>query len=497
MTPWPFPVRCVCLHGHFYQPSRENPWTGETELEPSAAPYHDWNQRVSAECYTPNARALLPDSGGRILRLVNNYAHISFNFGPTLLVWLEANEPETYQTIIATDAESLRRYSGHGAAIAQCYNHIIMPLANSRDKRTQVVWGIRDFEFRFKRRPEGMWLPETAVDLETLDIMSELGIKFTILAPHQLRLAGSLNPDPRPLALLDTRSPCLVRLPSGRTIAVFAYDAAIAAEIAFGSLLNDGAALAQRLQSAFTNDSAAQLVAVATDGETYGHHHPQGEQALADCARRIGSALTVFGEFLERFPPTREGRVIENTSWSCSHGVERWRADCGDNSGVHRGWNQQWRKPLREALDWLRDRLAGFFETRMARLVREPWPARDDYIDILLRPEPDVIREFLIRHAGTELPAADRAEVLRLLELQRFAMLMFTSDGWFFDDISGIETVQNLRCAARAIQLAQELGDEPPEPAFLDILAGARSNVPDQGSGADIFHRITQARAGN
>ena len=285
-----------------------------------------------------------------------------------------------------------------------------------------------------------------------------------------------------------------MRLPSGRTLAVFFYDAAIAGDVAFGNLLASGELLTRRLDAAFASDSGPQLVSVATDGETFGHHHPGGEVALADCILRTDSRLTVFGEFLERFPPTQEALLSENTSWSCAHGVERWRSDCGDNSGAHPGWNQLWRRPLRDALDWLRDRLAGFYETRMTQFIREPWPARDDYIDILLRPEPDSIREFLIRHAGTELHGADRAQVVKLLQLQRLAMLMFTSDAWFFDDISGIETIQNLSYAARAIELAEELGSEQLEPSFLDILSQARSNVAGQGTGADIYRRISESR---
>jgi alpha-amylase/alpha-mannosidase (GH57 family) len=498
-------VRFICIHGHFYQPPRENPWTGEIELQPSAAPFHDWNQRVSAESYLPNTRVLIPDPGGRVVRLLNNYSHISYNFGPTLLAWLEQAEPETYQAIIRSDIEARPRFSGHGPAIAQCYNHIIMPLANSRDKRTQVIWGLRDFEHRFQRKPEGMWLPETAVDIETLDIMAELGIRFTILAPHQVRLAPTAYRLP-PTAV-DSHLPYSVRLPSGRGIAVFIYDAGIAGDIAFGDLLKDADRLYQRLMTAFSADDRNQLVSVATDGETYGHHHPGGDGALAWCLRRIEAdalaKLTVYGEYLEQHAPTQEAQVIQGTSWSCAHGVERWRSDCGDNSGSHPDWNQKWRAPLREALDWLRDRLSGFYETRMKQLVTDPWLCRDDYIDIILDPGPvgaasqpreERIREFIIRHARTELRGDQRAQVVKLLQLQKLAMLMFTSDAWFFDDISGLEPVQNLSYAAQAIQLAQELGSESLESGFLDILARTESNIPAQGTGADIYRRLLQSR---
>ena len=488
-------MRFLCIHGHFYQPPRENPWTGEIEPQPSAAPFHDWNQRVSAECYLPNLRVLIPDPGGRLVRLLNNYQHISFNFGPTLLAWLEQSEPETYQAIIRSDIDARTRFSGHGPAIAQSYNHIIMPLANSRDKRTQVIWGLRDFEYRYQRKPEGMWLPETAVDLETLDIMAELGVKFTILAPHQVRPPGSPTPS------LDPRQPCSVRLPSGRSIAVFVYDAGIAGDIAFGSLLKDADRLLRRLTDVFSADDRDQFVSVATDGETYGHHQPGGDHALAFCLRRIQddahARLTIYGEHLEQHPPSQEAQINEATSWSCAHGVERWRADCGDNSGSHPAWNQKWRAPLREALDWLRDKLAGFYETRMGQLVSDPWLARDEYISIILDPRPERIREFITHHVGKELPADQRARVLKLLQLQKLAMFMFTSDAWFFDDISGLEPVQNLSYAARAMQLAQELGGEDLRPGFLDILAKATSNIPAQGTGADIYGRLLQSRMPN
>jgi alpha-amylase/alpha-mannosidase (GH57 family) len=366
-----------------------------------------------------------------------------------------------------------------------------MPLANSRDKRTQVVWGLRDFEHRYQRKPEGMWLPETAVDIETLDIMAELGIKFTILAPHQVKSAGSLT-------ALDTRLPCSVRLPSGRVIAVFVYNAGIAADIAFGSLLNDADRLCQRLMTAFSADDRDQLVHVATDGETYGHHHAGGDHALAWCLRQIQTdahaKLTVYGEYLEQHPPVQEAQINEATSWSCAHGVERWRADCGDNSGSHPDWNQRWRAPLREALDWLRDRLSGFYESRIRQLVSDPWLARDEYIDIIIDPRPERIREYAARHTGTDLPAEQSAQVVKLLQLQRLAMLMYTSDAWFFDDISGLEPAQNLSYAARAIQLAQELGAESLEPGFLDILARAESNIPAQGAGVDVYRCLLQSR---
>src|SRR5919202_166538 len=359
----------ICIHGHFYQPPRENPWLEAIELQDSAAPYHDWNARITAECYAPNAAARILDGQGRIAAIVNNYARISFNIGPTLLAWLEAQAPDTYHAMLAADRESQTRFAGHGSAIAQAYNHLIMPLATRRDKATQVIWGIQDFVHRFGRQPEGMWLPETAVDLETLELLTAHGIRFTILSPYQAlrvrRIDEVAGEGVAPWidvtgGRIDPSMPYIVRQPSGRAIAIFFYDAPIARAVAFEGVLARGDALADRLLGAF---SAArphpQLVHIATDGESYGHHHPHGDMALAyalAAIERQGRArLTNYGEFLALHPPAYEVAIAENTSWSCFHGIERWRHDCGCNSGGQRGWHQAWRGPLRSALDWLRD----------------------------------------------------------------------------------------------------------------------------------------------
>ncbi|MCB2231019.1 DUF3536 domain-containing protein [bacterium] len=487
--------RHITIHGHFYQPPRENPWLEEVELQDSAHPYHDWNSRITAECYEPNTASRILDNERRIIDIVNNYSKISFNFGPTLLSWMQRHDPETYGAILEADRESRDRFSGHGSAIAQSYNHIIMPLANSRDKRTQVIWGIRDFEHRFGRKPEGMWLSETAVDLETLDLLAEYGVLFTILAPHQagkIRKIGDKEWIDVAGGKVDPKMPYRCTLPSGRTIALFFYDGPISQDIAFQGLLSSGEHLANRLVSAFVdNGNGDQLVHIATDGETYGHHHRYGDMALAFCLYHLEAAdlahITVYGEHLEEHPPEYEATIIEDSSWSCAHGVERWRNDCGCCTGGHPGWRQHWRAPLRGALDWLRDNLAQVYEENMAGLADDPWRARDDYIDVILNRSDKAIDSFLATHAGRTLSDGDARRALELLEMQRHAMLMYTSCGWFFDELSGIETVQIIQYAARAMQLAQAVSGIDLEEAFIGLLERAPGNVPAYKNGAEIY----------
>ncbi len=491
--------RYVCIHGHYYQPPRENPWLEEIEAQVSAYPYHDWNERIAAECYGPNGAARILGPAGRITQITNNYARTSFNFGPTLLSWLEEKAPHTYTTIIEGDRESRERFSGHGSAMAQVYNHMILPLASSRDRRTQIIWGLRDFEHRFGRAAEGMWLPETAVDVESLEILAEHGVRFTVLAPRQAgrvrRATGGGAWRDVSGGRIDPTRAYQQRLPSGRRIALFFYDGPISQGVAFEGLLRDGAAFAARLMSAFNDQRRhAQLAHVATDGESYGHHHRFGEMALAFAVDKIESEglakLTNYGEFLELLPPQHLVEVVPNTSWSCYHGIERWRADCGCSSGGYPAWNQAWREPLRNALDWLRDELAPLFEREGAALFNDPWKARDAYIAVVLDRTPDNVARFFAAHANRELDEAERTRALKLLELQRHAMLMYTSCGWFFDDLGGIETVQVIQYAGRCVQLARELFGADPEQRFLELLGQARSNVPSNGSGADIYLRI-------
>lgn len=491
--------RYICIHGHFYQPPRENPWLEDVELQDSAYPYHDWNARITAECYEPNTASRIRGADGRIVKIQNNYSKISFNFGPTLIDWMRKRAPAVYEAIIEGDRESRNQFGGHGSAFAQVYNHIIMPLANSRDKYAQVVWGIRDFEFRFGRRPEGMWLPETAVDLETLDIMAGQGIKFTVLAPHQAKRVRDLGGGPweKVRKGIDPSMAYLVRLPSGRTISVFYYDGPISRAIAFEDLTTNGERFAKRLAGAFVDARTwPQIVHVATDGETYGHHHPYGDMGLAYAIHYIESTglarLTNYAEYLEKHPPTREVEILENSSWSCVHGIERWRDNCGCNSGTHPGWNQAWRAPLRRALDWLRDEMAPRYEEAMRQFVHDPWDARNDYIDVVLDRSAESLERFLEKHAVRKLSEAERVRVLMLLELQRHAMLMYTSCGWFFDEISGIETVQVIQYAGRVIQLAKQLFDFDPEPRFLEMLAKAKSNIPEHRDGALVYEKFVR-----
>ncbi|SRR5579871_315252 len=489
----------ICIHNHFYQPPRENPWLEAVELQDSAYPYHDWNERITAECYAPNGASRILDSNNLIRQIVNNYASTSFNFGPTLLSWLTTSAPQVYQLILDADKQSAERFGGHGSAIAQAYNHMILPLANRRDKRTQILWGIRDFERHFGRKPEGMWLPETAVDLESLDIMAECGIKFTILAPRQAarvrRIGGRTWTDVQSEKIDPTRA-YRCRLTGRRSMALFFYDGPISRGVAFEGVLDNGEKFAERLLGAFSETRDwPELVHIATDGETYGHHHAHGEMALSYALDHIASKelaeIINYGLFLEQHPPTHDVEIIENSSWSCIHGIERWKSDCGCNSG-RAGWNQQWRAPLRNALDGLRDGVTQCFESRGHELFKDPWAARDEYIGVVLDRSPANVEAFLAKTAARALKPEETVMALRLMELQRHLMLMYTSCGWFFDEISGIESVQVIQYAARAVQLAQDIFGEGLENRLIEQLAGAKSNIPEHRDGAAIYEKFAK-----
>lgn len=490
----------ICIHGHFYQPPRENPWLEEVELQDSAYPYHDWNQRITAECYAPNTASRILDGQRRVIDIINNYSKISFNFGPTLLSWMERHAFEIHEAIVEADRLSREHFSGHGSALAQVYNHMIMPLANERDKNIQVEWGIRDFVHRFGRDPEGMWLPETAVDLKTLEILANHGMKFTLLAPNQAartRRMGEKEFADTSGGRADPTTPYVCHLPSGRSMVIFIYDGPISQDLAFGGMLKSGESFANRLVNAFNGERDwPQLVHVATDGETYGHHQRNGDMALAYCLHHIQAnqlaRLTIYAEYLENHPPRFEIEIHENSAWSCAHGVERWRSDCGCNTGMHGGWHQKWRKPLRDSLDHLRDSMAPLYEDEAGKLFIDPWKARDEYIEVLLERTPEVMAAFIDRQAGRELPAQERALALKLLEMQRHAMFMFTSCGWFFDEISGIETVQVLAYAARAIQLLMETTHVDLEDRFKRELAGAPSNIEEFENGAKVYEMFVK-----
>lgn len=490
----------VCIHGHFYQPPRENAWLEVIEQQDSAHPYHDWNERINFECYGPNRASRILDDNDNIISITNNYSRMSFNFGATLLHWMQTHSPEDYKGLIAADKESMKLFGGHSSAMAQVYNHIIMPLASRRDKETQVIWGIRDFESRFGHAPEGIWLAETAVDTETLEVLAENNIKFTVLAPRQAYQIKHIKDKEWTNVngeKIDTKKPYWCNLPSGKKIALFFYDGGISQDIAFKGLLINGKDFANRLKSAFDySNSEPQLVHVATDGESYGHHHRHGDMALAYCLNSLEEShdvkLTNYGQFLELFPPQFEVIIHDNSSWSCVHGVERWRNDCGCDSGMNGGWNQKWRASLRNTLDWLRDQLAVIFEKEFARYCNNPWAARNEYIEVVLNRNADTEKRFFEKHLKLIPEGEHLTKVIRLLEMQRHAMLMFTSCGWFFDEISGIETTQILQYADRAIQLAESessilLGKE-----FLKRLQTAPSNIKEYMDGAEIHKKFVQ-----
>ena len=486
--------RFVCVHGHFYQPPRENPWLEVVEQQDAAYPFHDWNERITAECYAPNTRARVLDDRGRITWLLNTFGWISFNVGPTLLGWMKEQSPDTYAAIVEADRQSMQRFGGHGSAMAQVHSHAILPLANQRDRRTEIRWALTDFRHHFGRDPAGMWLPETAVDLATLDLLAEHGVTFTVLSPYQaarVRRIGEETWHPAGHGHVDPRMPYRVRLPSGRSIAVFFYDGEIARGVAFEGLLSSAERFTQRLLNGFDDRAEPQLVHVATDGESYGHHHRYGEMGLAATLlrldRRQDVQLTNYAQFLELQPPTHEVEVVPASSWSCAHGVERWRADCG--CGAEAGGHQRWRAPLRDALDWLRDELAPHYEQQAGALLTDPWAARDDYHRVVLDRDGH-LDDFLAEHAHTTLDDAERVRVLQLLELQRHALLMFTSCGWFFEEISRLEPVQVLRYAARVLQLASKLGaPDDLEEQFLQRLAAAPSNDPGFGDGRGVWEQ--------
>ncbi|MFK7908201.1 MAG: DUF3536 domain-containing protein, partial [Chitinophagales bacterium] len=483
----------ICVHGHFYQPPRENAWLETIEIQESAKPFHNWNERITDECYGPNAASRVLDEEKNIINIVNNYANMSFNFGATLLSWLEEHKPEVYFRILEADHTSLQKYSGHGNALAQVYNHLIMPLASPRDKQTQVVWGIADFEHRFKRKPEGMWLAETAVDLATLEVLADYDIKFTVLAPQQAQKVRSLGVEDWTDvngSRIDTKKPYLCKLPSGRSIALYFYDGHVAKDVAFQRLLNSGKSFAYRIaETANRYDSSPQILQIATDGESYGHHHKHGDMALSYAIGYIeknGLAnLTNYAEFLEKFPPQNEVLIHENSSWSCVHGIERWRSNCGCTSNDNH--HQHWRAPLRNALDWLRDELAKVYEAEMKPFTAYPWEMRDAFIEVVLNRSEENVDKFLADWCKKPIEGKGKTKVVRLLEMQRHGLLMFTSCGWFFNDIARIEAQQILQYAARAMQLAELESGVALKQQFLDLLALAPSNEPGYKTGADVF----------
>ncbi len=505
------PIALV-IHGHFYQPPRENPWTDELEREPSAAPLHDWNARIHAECYRANAYARIHDSKGRIEAIVNNYARMSYNFGPTLARWIERHDREAHQRLRAADGDQRRRLR-HGGAMAQAYAHPIVPLLNARDRHTQLLWGLQDFRRRFGHAAEGLWLPETGCDPVTLETLIELGVTFTILAPEQI---AAVKPPGKDWLAVDRDSVDTSRTykwrhrdGSGRTINIGVFDGPLSRSIAFG----DAAGRAETFLSSVRTSAdrsritgGQRLVLCASDGELFGHHKKFADLTLAFAsyveAARQGIDVTNLGAYLEKYPPTWEVRIAagpdgEGTAWSCSHGLGRWGRDCGCSMrGPDAGWNQKWRSPLRAALDLVRDAAADFYEEEASQLLVDPWGARDAYGEVV-DASPGERDQLLAAFARPELavggPAVrDRARLL--LEMQRATLLMYASCAWFFDDVAGLEASLGLRLAAYTIDLLGQAGGDPPIEGFLERLGEAKSNEREEGTGADVFRRVTRDR---
>ena len=498
----------LTIHGHFYQPPRENPWLEAIELQDSAQPFHDWNERINKECYNPNSVSKVVDNRNRILDVVNNYEYMSFNFGPTLLSWMEQFAPLTYERILKADIESASEHSGHGNALAQVYNHIIMPLANEQDKRTQILWGIRDFEIRFGRKPEGMWLAETAVDDETLRILVENGIKFTILSPYQADKFKNKNDKEWTDVSWGNIDPARsyrykIKSAKDKFIDLFFYDGAISRSVAFDELLKDGNKFIKRLKEGVSDcRNYPQLINIATDGESYGHHTKFGDMALAYVlkirAKDEGFTITNYGEYLEKYRSDCEVEIKQASSWSCFHGVGRWKEDCGCSTGGHPGWNQKWRKPLRNALDYLRDELIPIFENEGKKYFNDDvWNVRNRYIDVILDRGEQKVRAFQQKNFKPNLTDEEKVRAMELLEIQRQNLLMYTSCGWFFSEISGIETVQIMKYAARSIQLAAKFTNKNLEENFLNILAEAKSNLTENGTGRDIYENYVKPSSVN
>jgi hypothetical protein len=497
----------VTIHGHFYQPPRESPWTGEIQRQEGAAPFHDWNERITDECYGPNGRSRVLDSQGRIAALVNNYAHLSFDFGPTLLSDMDRRFPRVYQRILDADRESVARHGGHGSGMAQVYNHAILPLASLPDKWTQVRWGLRDFQHRFGRPSEGLWLSETAIDAETLRVVAEAGVRFLVLAPHQalrMRGLGERKWEECGGAIDTGRAYRCFADPARRTwVDCFFYDGSLSVAASFEHLLRDAGSFAGRLQVAGKGRGSNGLVHLATDGEIYGHHEAFADMCLAFLfhseAQRRGIRFVNYPEYLDLFPAEHEVQLNftdtgEGTAWSCAHGVGRWIRDCGCSNGGQPGWNQRWRTPLRRGLDALRDQVQGAFLTHAGRHLRDPWAARDDYIQVLLRPDRDERAAFLARHLRAPVDGETRRMIWSLLEATHQAMLMYTSCAWFFADISGLEVQQNLGYAARACDLAQPYCAEPLEALLVTHLEQARSNSSEWGDGARVYRTLIRPR---
>lgn len=494
----------ICIHGHFYQPPRENPWTNEIEIQESASPFKNWNEKIWSECYKPNSQAEILDDHGNVVMRVNNYESMNFNFGPTLLSWLRHKHPETYSLIIKADEISLKEHNGHGNAIAMCYNHIIMPLANYNDKVTQVKWGVEDFKYHFGRTPEGIWLPETACDQKTLEVLINEKISYTILDTSQAQKVRLIGSD-KWIDVSDGRiNP---KIPyryysenSNDYIDLIFYDGNISRAVAFDDVLVSSQNLLTKIfEASDLSSDKPQLISVATDGETFGHHKKHAERTLAYFMKVLVKEnklkIVNLGQYLAENKPMYEVQIKEGegTSWSCPHGVARWKEDCG--CGHIGSWKQTWRKPLRESMNWLRDELIKIYTNYGNNLFKDIWKARNDYIKIILDNSNSAKNEFFRLNASAKLTRKQKDLGTRLLEMQKYSMLMFTSCGWFFSEISGIETVKILQYAARAIEIASEISGINYENKFIEKLSNAPSNMSEFKNGKRVWEKLVKPSA--
>jgi len=494
----------VVIHGHFYQPPRENPWTMEIEKQPSAYPYHDWNERINEECFSANIDSRLLDGYGHIRNIIDNYEHINFDIGPTLFSWLEKHKPEVYKQIIEADKKSLQLNNGHGNAIAMAYNHPILTLCNDEDIDTQIRWGLAEFKHRFGRDSESIWLPETAVNMRVVEKLVEHKIKYIILSPTQADKVRYSNSDLWTDVSdnsIDISKPYYINTSKGQ-LAVFFYDGGISTAISFEHLLMSAENFKNRLLSLIDNTKSNQLISVATDGEVYGHHEPFGDMCLAalisNNQQNKDFIITNYGNYLELFPPKDEVMIKSGsnglgTAWSCAHGVGRWLENCGCKVGGDPSWNQEWRRPFREALDYLRDSIRPIFENELSKYVKDVWEARNDYIYYILERNNETLNTFLKKHSKKDLTDEEITILIRFMESQRFAMYMYTSCAWFFTEISGIETVQNMKYAKKSIEHIDEFLNKDIEQNFKKLLKVAKSNIYEFQNGEWIYENFALA----
>jgi hypothetical protein len=485
----------ACFHLHCYQPPRQDPWLELIEPEPDAFPYHDCNQRVTAECYRPNTAAAVLAQDRRLHASCDNFAISSFDVVGTLHGWLAANAPDVDAAVLSGGTAS---GGPNGAALAAPAIHAILPLASPEDRDVLISWGVADFEARFGFPPEGMWLPETAVDVGTLADLARHDIGFTVLMPQQasrVREPGRNWVDVSG-GQVDPTRPYFVTLPDGTTITVVFGHGPLSRGVAFGGLLEDGASFVRAVRAAVpaTNGEDA-LMAIVTDGETYGHHHRFGEMALAWAARELraeGLEVTNLGTWLQAHPPTAEVELVAPSSWSCAHGIERWRADCGCTTDSQPGWSQSWRAPLRDALDWLASRMAEPVAAGLRDLLGDHHGAVVEYGRVVTGREAP--GDFVARRAGRPLTDAETTRALELLELRRHLLSAFTSCAWFFADPTGVETLLSLRHAAVVLETARGVLGVEATDEFLERLDNLRSNLDLRLKGRDLWARFVEPR---